>query len=85
MLTRKQAIENTKKADVSVYSSLSDIYQLIYYNSILGYPVMEVFVDTKNAEKYARSLRKKGFYCRVTPFESLSDECLLFVSWMSNL
>lgn len=85
MLSKKKAFQITHQSENIIYTSKRDISNLVQQHAELGLSEMEVFVDKKNAQKYASSLRKKGFYCRITEFKSLENECRLYVSWISNL
>jgi hypothetical protein len=84
MITKKQAMKKTRESEGLVYTSLSDLYQLIHLHATLGMDEMEVFVEKKSADKFIEKLSSKGFYCRTTSFESLEHECKLYVSWLGN-
>lgn len=84
MITKKQAVNLSRKAEVAVYTSKEDIEQLIYLHAELGFFEFEVFVTKELAKKCIASLEKKGFYARQTEFKSLDNECRLHVSWISN-
>jgi len=85
MLSKKRALQLTNQCENIVYTSKQDLGNLVELHAQLGISEMEVFVDLKNVEKYATALRKKGFYCKVIKFQSLKNECRLYVSWISNL
>lgn len=85
MLTKKKAVQLTMICENLVYTSKEALGNLIELHAQLGMSEMEVFVDKKSAEKYATSLRKKGYYCKVLEFKALEHECRLYVSWISNL
>lgn len=85
MLTKKKAIRMTMICENLVYTSRESLGNLIELHAQLGMSEMEVFVDKKNVQKYATSLRKKGYYCKVLEFKALEHECRLYVSWISNL
>ncbi len=85
MITRKKAIELTKRAEMSVYSETEDIAQLIQLHAELGMDEMEVFVEKKSVKKLQKVLSTKNFYSKATEFKSLENECRLYISWISNI
>jgi len=84
MITKKQAMKKTQESEGLVYTSLSDLYHLIHLHATLGMDQMEVFIENRSADRFMEKLTSKGFYCRITPFESLEHECRLYVSWLGN-
>jgi len=84
MVSSQKMHQRSSQAESLVYTNFLDICQLIQHHADLGFFEMEVFVDKKNAEKYARKLRSKKYYCAVFHFESLKNESRLYVSWISN-
>lgn len=84
MLTKKKAIAISSQSENLVYLSILDIFQVIHLHAQLGMYEMEIFVEKKKANKFADSIRKKGFYCRIIEFKALENECRLYVSWLSN-
>jgi len=84
MMNRKKAMQLTAIYENMVYTSMDDIYQLIQMHTQLGMSEMEVFIEKKKSQKFAQSLRKKGFYCRIFEFKALEHECKFYVSWISN-
>jgi len=85
MLTKKKAVEISTECEGLVYLNLLDVFQLIQLHAQLGMYEMEIFVEKKKSNKFAESIRKKGFYCRIIEFKALENECRLYVSWISNL
>jgi uncharacterized protein YfkK (UPF0435 family) len=83
-MNRKKAMQLTAIYENMVYTSMDDIYQLIQMHTQLGMSEMEVFIEKKKSQKFAQSLRKKGFYCRIFEFKALEHECKFYVSWISN-
>jgi hypothetical protein len=84
MLTKKKAVAISNKSENLVYLNLIDIFELIELHARLGMYEMEVFIEKKKSQKFAQSLRKKGFYCRIFEFKALEHECKFYVSWISN-
>ena len=84
MVNSRKMYQRSSQAESLVYINFLDICELIQHHADLGFFEMEVFVDKKNAEKYASKLRKKKYYCAVFHFESLNKESRLYVSWISN-
>lgn len=85
MFNKKKAISITAESENLVYINMEGIFHLIQLYAELGMWEMEIFVDKKKSQKYASTLRKKGFYCRVIEFKALEHECRLYVSWLSDL
>lgn len=85
MLTKKKAIAITRQSEMLVYSETEDIAQLIQLHAELGMDEMEVFVEKKSVKKLQKALNTKKFYSKAIEFESLKNECRLYVSWISNL
>jgi hypothetical protein len=85
MITKKKAMLLTSESENLVYVNMEVIFQLIQLHAELGMSEMEIFVDKKKSQKYAETLRKNKFYCRIIEFKALKDECRLYVSWISNL
>jgi hypothetical protein len=85
MLTKKKAIAISTESENLVYLSILDIFQVVQLHAQLGMYEMEIFVEKKKSNKFAQSLRKKGFYCRIIEFKALENECRLYVSWLSDL
>lgn len=83
-MNRKKAMQLTAIYENMVYTSMDDIHQLIQMHTQLGMSEMEVFIEKKKSQKFAQSLRKKGFYCRIFEFKALEHECRFYVSWISN-
>jgi hypothetical protein len=83
-MNKKQAIKKTRICETLVYSRVEDIATLIDLHSQLGMDEMEVFIDKKQLNKMQKVLDKKKFYSRAIEFESLQNECRLYVSWMSE-
>jgi hypothetical protein len=84
MLTKKKAMTISNESENLVYLNLIDVFQLIELHARLGMYEMEIFVEKKKSNKFASSLRKRGFYCRVLEFKALEHECKFYVSWISN-
>ncbi len=84
MITKKQAVNLARKAEVSVYTTRYDVEHLIYLHAELGFFEFEVFVTKELAKKCMIFLEKKGFYVRQTEFKSLENECRLHISWISS-
>ena len=85
VLTRKQAIALTRESETLVYSSVEDIAYLIQIHAELGMDELEVFIEKTSIKKLKRALDKKGYYSRITEFQSLDYECRLHICWLSNL
>jgi hypothetical protein len=85
MIPKKKAIEITRDAEGSVYTTIEDIAQLIEMHAKLGMSDMEVFIEKSSAKKFMKILDKKKYYSRITEFKSLEHECRLYISWISNL
>jgi hypothetical protein len=85
MMSRKKAIEITREAEQTVYTSIEDIAQLIELHAKIGMSDMEVFIEKASAKKFIKVLDRKKFYSRITEFKSLEHECRLYISWISNL
>ena len=77
-------MKKTQESEGLVYTSLSDLYHLIHLHATLGMDQMEVFIEKRSADRFMEKLTSKGFYCRITPFESLEHECRPYVSWLGN-
>ena len=84
MLTKKKAANISRMSENLVYLNLVDVIQLIELHAQLGMYEMEIFVEKKKSQKFAQSLRKKGFYCRIFEFKALEHDCRFYVSWISN-
>ena len=85
MISKKKAIEITRDAEYSVYTTVEDIAQLIEMHAKLGMSDMEIFIEKSSAKKFMKILDKKKYYSRITEFKSLEHECRLYISWISNL
>lgn len=85
MLTKKKAISISNESQNLVYLNLIDICQLIELHARLGMYEMEIYIEKKKSIKFASSLRKRGFYCRVLEFKALEHECKFYISWISDL
>jgi hypothetical protein len=84
MIGKKSVVKITRTAEQAVYNSASEIRNLIKLHAMIGMFEMEVFITKKIAKKASLSLQKRGFYTRITNFNSLEKDCRLYVSWISN-
>lgn len=85
MVSKKKAIEVTENSQRLIYTSNKDIGTLIELHAMCGYSELEIFVDKKKCKKYVEFFRKKGFYCRLIEIASLKEQCILYMSWISDL
>jgi hypothetical protein len=84
MIGKKSVVKITRTAEQAVYNSASEISNLIKLHAMIGMFEMEVFVTKEIAKRTSLSLQKRGFYTRITNFNSLENDCRLYVSWISS-